>query len=48
MSVMEVLLECHIDILGELHVLEHPLQLEGEAGPALRLQSHHKSCEQDR
>jgi hypothetical protein len=35
--VVEVLLECHVDVLGELHILEHPLQLEGEYAPALQL-----------
>jgi hypothetical protein len=35
--VVEVLLECHVDVLGELHILEHPLQLEGEYASTLKL-----------
>ena len=34
----EILFEGRVNVLGELHVLEHALHLAGEAGPALRLQ----------
>jgi hypothetical protein len=35
--VVEVLLECHVDVLGEFHIFEHPLQLEGEYAATLQL-----------
>jgi hypothetical protein len=40
--VVEVLLECHVDVLGELHILEHPLQLEGEYAAAFQLNKEYK------
>jgi hypothetical protein len=40
--VVEVLLECHVDVLGELHILEHSLQLEGEYTAAFQLNKDYK------
>ena len=36
-GVVEVLFEGVVDVLGELHILEHALQLAGEPCPALSL-----------